>query len=396
MSNKKVAIIGAGIAGLTLAYALERSGRFDYKLILANDAEDIRNGRILSTQVHFKNLLQIEERHQIQDYGPVNEIKRMELYIDGHKMFQGNLHSRASSQDQRLYLSSLLNGLKARGADIQKTRLDSNDLGGLADEFDLIVDCTGKRGPLASFPPYEQLPNAPSTPLRRITAGMFHGIETEDWNRMGFNIVPGHGDLFVIPTVTRYGPTISLLLEAVPGGELDRIKGNPDPDVLSKEMLAILKEHFYHLYEKVKADDFRLVDPLSYLRIAIQPQVRIPYTTVNGTLVIGCGDSAVLNDPITGQGANAASYCANALYEVLSSSADQPWDAAVGERYWNATKEYVTKMSEWTNAMMGPPSQGFSELLGRASQSQECADQFVNLFANPISAHGAYFSATGP
>nr|WP_272898794.1 styrene monooxygenase/indole monooxygenase family protein [Paenibacillus sp. MMS18-CY102] len=225
-----------------------------------------------------------------------------------------------------------------------------------------------------------------------ITGGMFHGLAADNSHRIGFYLIPGQGELFEFPTVTKYGPAHALLLEAVPGGTLDRIKGNPGPEALAKEMLAIIQGDFPHVYERVQLDAFRLVDPLSSIRMAIQPEFRIPYTTVNGTLVIGCGDSAVLNDPITGQGANAASFCANALYEVLSSSADQPWDIIVGERYWEATKEYMTKMSEWTNAMMGPPSQGFSAYIDKASKSQESADAFVQLFTNPVTAHAAYFS----
>ncbi|WNR44427.1 styrene monooxygenase/indole monooxygenase family protein [Paenibacillus roseipurpureus] len=392
MGKKRVVIIGAGIAGLTLAYAFERSGQFDYKIVMSNDAEDIRHGRILSTQVHFDRFLHNETRFQIADYGAVNEIKRLELRINGQRMFEGNVHARAVSQDQRLYLSSLIDGLRARGADIQKTRLDSRDLVDLANECDLIVDCTGKRGPLASFPTYEELQHLPSSPQRILTGAMFEGIDSDDVHRMGFNIIPGQGEMFEIGTISKHGPACALLLEAVPGGELDCMKGNPEPDVFVKEFLDILRGYFPTIYERINLDAFHLVDPLSYLRLAIQPKVRIPYTTVNGTLVIGCGDSVTLNDPITGQGANAASYCAGALYEILSSRADQPWDTAVGEQYWNVTKEYITKMSEWTNAMMGPPSEGFSAWLEKASKSQEGADAFVNLFFNPIQAYHAYFS----
>jgi flavin-dependent dehydrogenase len=59
------------------------------------------------------------------------------------------------------------------------------------------------------------------------------------------------------------------------------------------------------------------IDDLAYVRIAIKPEMYIPYTMVDNTLVLGCGDSVVLNDPITGQGANTASYCAEQLYATL-------------------------------------------------------------------------------
>lgn len=393
MRKKKVVIIGAGIAGLTLAYALRQNGRFDFKMIMASDVEDIRNGRILSTQAHFEASLQTEERFGIQNYGAVNEFKSIEMVMNGQRMFRGNLKCRAVSQDQRLYLSNLIDGLSARGVEIQKKRLASSDLSALANEYDLIVDCTGKRGPIAAFPQYEGLLNTPSSPPRVITAGMFYGLELEDKHKMGFNIVPGQGELFESTTMARHGLASSLLLEAIPGSDMDCIKGIKGPDAFISELLDVLKVYFPHIYDKVNVREFRPIDPLSYIRMAIQPEVRIPYTTINGTLVIGCGDSVALNDPITGQGANAAFYCASTLYDVLSDNADGVWDTSIGEQYWAMTKEYVTKMSEWTNAMMGPPSEAFSRLMAEASQSQQTADELVHLFTNPIEAHRAFFAA---
>src|SRR5690606_38211009 len=111
-----------------------------------------------------------------------------------------------------------------------------------------------------------------------------------------------------------------------------------------------------------------------------KPTVRIPYTMIGGKLVLGCGDSVVLNDPITGQGANCASYCADVLYDTIAEHYGQEWDITLGERYWQRVKTYVTCMSEWTNAMMGPPSPSFSALMGQAAQDQRTADALVDLF----------------
>lgn len=394
MSKKKVAIIGAGIAGLTLAYAMRRSGRFDFTVFIGNSAEEIRNGRILSTQIHFESLLQSEALHGIPDYGAVNEITSIELIMGGQKLFQGNLRCRAVSQDQRLYLSSLIASLRDQGADIRRRRLTGDDMAELAREYDLIVDCTGKRGPLIPFPKATGLRNAPLSPQRIIAAGMFHGIATNDDHKMSYNLVPGHGELFETTTMTDKGLARALLLEAVPGGELDRIKGSPGPDQFVRELSDVLKSHFPHIHERINDGGFHLVDSQSYVRMAIQPEVRVPYTMVNGVLAVGCGDSVVLNDPVTGQGANAASYCANTLFDVLLQNVDRQWDNAIGEQYWERTKEYVTKMSDWSNAMMGPPSAAFSELLGQASNDQAAADDLVNLFADPIAAHDAYFAAS--
>ncbi len=392
MSKRKIAIIGAGIAGLTLAYALHKDGRFDLKIIVSKDAEDIRNGRILSTQAHFEALLQTESRFGIPDYGAVNEVRKIELLVNGQKLFKGNLKCRAVSQDQRVYLSALMDGLSSLGVEIRKKRLSESDLSGLAEQFDLMIDCTGKAGPVASFPVYRELANTPQSPPRVIAAGMFHGLMPEESNIMSYNIVPGQGELFETATVTKQGLSGSLLLEAIPGSELDCMKGIKGPEDFVKRLLGMLQAYFPHIRERINEDEFRLADPLSYVQMAIQPAIRIPYTTVNGTLTVGCGDSVALNDPITGQGANAASYCANVLYALIAEHAHEAWDEAFGERYWRQSQEYVTKMSEWTNAMMGPPSESFSAMLGRAAQDQATADEFVTLFADPIAAHRLFFA----
>jgi hypothetical protein len=53
------------------------------------------------------------------------------------------------------------------------------------------------------------------------------------------------------------------------------------------------------------------------------------------------------------------------------------------------------KTSEWTNAMMGPPSESFSELMGLAVHNQAATDELVHMFANPVKAHQAFFRVSG-
>jgi hypothetical protein len=52
----------------------------------------------------------------------------------------------------------------------------------------------------------------------------------------------------------------------------------------------------------------------------------------------------------------------------------------------------VIQVSEWTNAMMGPLSQSFIQMLMQASGNQSVADEFVNMFHNPLKAHEVFFS----
>ncbi|TLS48761.1 styrene monooxygenase [Paenibacillus antri] len=394
MRKKKIAVIGAGIAALTLAYAIRKDDLFDVTVYAAKNADEIRNGRIPSTQIHFDRFLRTEERFGIGPYGDVYDVKEIELLVGGQKMFKGRVNARAVSIDQREYLAALQEGLKRQGADVRKRRASPEDISLFADEYDLIVDCTGKIGPVVDFPIYDRIRNAPVAPQRVCSAGMFRGLAPDEEQKMAFNIVPGLGELFETSTMTRHGPARVLLFEPIPGSEMDCIKGDKGPDVFAKEMLGALDAYFPHIRERVDPNEFRLVDPNAYMRVAIKPELRIPYATANGTLALGCGDSVALNDPITGQGANAASYCAEALYDVLAEHRDATWDSALGERYWDRTREFATKMTEWTNGMMGPLSDSFSELLGRATQNQAVADEVVGLFLDPIQAHRVFFASS--
>lgn len=392
MEKRKITIIGAGIGGLTLAYALARCGRFDITVISAKDADDVRNGRLLSTQGHFERLLKTEQRHEMPDYGEAYDFKSIELMMEGRSLFKGNLNERAISMDQRLYLSTMINGLAAKGIAFVKRRLHGDDLTELTEQSDLIIDCTGKIGPIAPFTVSNEVCNAPTAPLRVISAGIFRGIKWKSDHTMRYNIIPGLGELFEMVTATHGGPAVQFLLEAVPSSPLDLIRGDNGPAAFAEQFKHVLQDHFPHIHERIDGQSFRLADDNAYLRTAIKPVVRIPYTTIGSKLVLGCGDSVVINDPITGQGANCASYCADMLYEAIAEDVEQEWDQAFGERYWQRIRTYVIRMSEWSNAMMGPPSAHFCALMEQASKDQRAADQLVQLFTDPVQAHAAFFT----
>ncbi len=54
---------------------------------------------------------------------------------------------------------------------------------------------------------------------------------------------------------------------------------------------------------------------------------------IKAKLVLGCGDSVFLNDPITGQGSNLVSYGAEQLAETILESKHLAWNLNIGESY---------------------------------------------------------------
>jgi len=84
-------------------------------------------------------------------------------------------------------------------------------------------------------------------------------------------------------------------------------------------------------------------------------------------------DVVVANDPITGQGSNNASHCAQLYLEQIVARGERPfdraWMSATFERYW----DYARHVTRWTNAMLAPPPPHVLELIGAAGQFPEVA-----------------------
>ncbi|MEO8907000.1 MAG: FAD-binding oxidoreductase, partial [Microbacteriaceae bacterium] len=103
----------------------------------------------------------------------------------------------------------------------------------------------------------------------------------------------------------------------------------------------------------------------------------------SGRQVLGMADVVVLNDPITGQGSNNASRCAESYLRSIIEQGTVDYDAdfmqSTFETYW----DYAQHVTKWTNALLAPPPEHVVQLLGAASQNEAIAQRFVNGFDNP-------------
>jgi len=393
MKRRSIAIVGAGVAGLHVAYGLSRLPWFDIVLFTGKPPAAVRSGRLLTTQVHGPELLQRERRFGVPDYGKAYAIREMHFAVDGKTLFRAPFGRQAVSVDQRLYYPALVEGLARRGVRVRTERVDRSSLTALAGAFDAIVDCTGRGGPIAPFPICGSL-SPYAEPQRFCSAGFFLGIEPEEDGAFHFMAAPGHGELFETSIVTTRGVARSLLLEAAPGGGLHVMKGAKTARQFEERMLRAVEAFFPETYRRIDRSRFRLIDDLSFAHAALTPKVRVPFLTLEGTLVLACGDAAALNDPITGQGANTASYCAEQLCAALEEERENRWDASVGIKYWRRIQHYVTCVTEWTNAAMGPMPESVERLVGECATDTAKAEQFVRLFLDPPNMHALYFGAS--
>lgn len=386
--KKRICIIGSGEAGLHLAFALKDD--FDITVMERKSPDQIKNGRIMSTQVHFGPTRMREKRFKMPKWEEQPLIETIHITIGNQKLFVGKLQEPALSVDQRLYYSHSIRNLIEKGVSFRFEKVDNESLEILLEKFDLVIDCTGKNGPLFPFPVEENLTPF-QTPQRKCIVGYFTGIKANNPLGVSVTVLPELGEMFEIPAITDQGPVTILFIMVIPNSDLDLFKGIKYAEDFSLKMKSTVQQFFPEIHNRIDKENFALIDENSFLQTAITPVIRKPYYLIKNKLVVGCGDSVFLNDPITGQGCNLSSYCAEQLYETLMEYKDSKWDIETGQSYWNRTKQFVKEVTEWTNAMTKPLPTHVVQLLLQGAQDQIKADEIAEWFANPTHAYEAFF-----
>lgn len=386
--RKKICIIGSGTAGLQLAYSLKEE--FNVTVIHSNSSDKIRNGRIMSTQVHFGSTRTRENRFKMPKWEDKTLLKSIHMTIGNQKLFVGKLKEPALSVDQRFYFSHCLKDLENKGVSFRLLRVNKDQIESLVDEFDLMIDCTGKSGPLFPFPIEKEF-SPFQVPQRKCIVGYFLGVKPNNPLGVSVTVLPEIGEMFEIPAITEHGPVTILFIMAIPDRELDVFKEIKHVKEFTNQMKNVTRKYFKNIHERIEQDIFALCDDNAFLRVAIKPVIRKPYVTFKNKLVVGCGDSVFLNDPITGQGCNLSSYCAEKLYETLIQYRNSNWDIQLGETYWDRTKTFVKEVTEWTNAMTQVLPQHVVQVLLAGAENQKIADEVAEWFADPRKAYKAFF-----
>jgi Styrene monooxygenase A putative substrate binding domain len=386
---RKVLIVGAGQSGLQLALTLLEHD-FEVTVMSARTPEEIRGGRVMSTQALFGPALQIEREHQL------NLWEEQTLGFEGLGVsvaapdssravdWVAKLDEPGQSVDQRVKMAGWLELFEQRGGQLVIHGVTTADLDKLAGMYDLTVVAAGK-GELVALFDRDPARSPFTTPQRALSLVYTHGVgprpEHPDFPAVRFNIIPGVGELFMIPCYTVTGNCEILFFEGVPGGPLDIFNDRPDPEDHLRRILALMRTYLPWEYERAR--NAELTDPGGALIGRYPPVVRRPVGELpSGNVVLGMADVVVANDPITGQGSNNACHCAETyLTEMLAHDGpfDRAWMERTFEKYW----EYAQHVTNWTNALLQPPPPHVLEIIGAAGQHPAVAKRFVNGFADP-------------
>lgn len=383
----KFVIVGAGQAGLQLAFGLVQDGH-DVTVISNRTADDVRTGRVMSSQCMFDAALQHERDLGInywdQECPDIAGISLVVPTPDGGKMvdWAARLERPAQSVDQRLKMPLWMEEFEKQGGRIILDDVTVPDLEKHARENDLVIVAAGK-GEVAQLFERNAACSPYSAPQRSLALTYVTGMEPRpEYSAVCFNLIPTVGEYFVFPALTATGECEIMVFEGIPGGPMDCWGDVVTPDEHLAKSKWILET--FLPWEAERCLNVELTDVNGVLVGRFAPTVRDPVGELpSGALVLGLADAVVLNDPITGQGSNNASKAAASYLDSIREHGDASYDRAfmqdAFDRYW----DYAQYVTTWTNALLGPPPQHVLDLLTAGNDHQQIAERFANGFDNP-------------
>lgn len=387
MNPKRIAIVGAGAAGLHLGLYLRARG-IAATLYSDRRPEEYPGLKLLNTVAHHSVTVARETELGVNHW----PVEQHGYYCHYHHFggeqplfFRGDFRSPSRAVDYRLYLPRLMQDFAERGGRIVYGPLGAADLPRLAEQADLVVVCTGK-GPLGGLFPHEPEHSPFDRPQRLLCVGLYRGVAEEPTRGVTLSVSPGQGELIDIPTLTFGGMAHALLMENVPGGDLEllaRLRYEDDPRGFLDTLLDRLERHHPTVYRRIDRRSFDLCNgAMDLLQGGVTPTVRRGHVALGeGKLAIALGDVQAVVDPLCGQGANMASYAAFVLGEEIARQ--QVFDERFAEIVEARRRDRILGAARWTNLFLQPPSPELLQLVGTMSQDRALCDEFTDNFNRP-------------
>lgn len=391
LSKRKIAIIGAGQAGLQLAIFLLKQKNYTVTLYTDRSAEEIRRGRIMSSQVLFNAAVQKEkilginfwDNQCIQNttvsfsLAESNSSKRAIHWVGQVEPYQ--------SIDQRLKLPQWMEYFEELGGELVIQEVDEKILDNIASKHELTMVSGGKREISQLF--LRDHHRSPfHTPQRALACLAVKGVlpsTTSPGSRI--SVIPNVGEFFTTPGLTHNGECEMMVFEGIPGLAFDsweRMTHAQDFIEHAKKMLSL-----FIPWEAERCADMELADSNAFLAGRFTPTVRQPtFISACGKAILGLGDTFVLNDPIAAQGANHACKSAFLYGKAIMQQGDQPfdqkWMLRVAELSWQTYGRPACELSE---LLLAPPRESDLRFSTLAMEDQVLANKIANGFDDPAS-----------
>lgn len=388
--NKKIAIVGAGTAGLHLGLYLLQKGVIP-RLYTDKTPDQYADLRLMNTVAHHHVTVEREDLLQCNHWPTDNCGYFGHYYFVGMPRpieFYGDLAQPSRAVDYRIYQPRLLRDYIERGGEVVYGGIEYDDLSGISDRHDLTVVCTGK-GAIAQmfernpdFSPFER-------PQRMLCVGLFKGIRETPIRAVTMYFSPGHGELIEIPTLSFNGMCQALVFENHIGGDMEvlaKTKYDDDRRAFLDLMLEKIERHYPTLYARIDREEFDLANSsLDILQGGVTPTVRKTHTWFeSGKLGIAIGDVHAVVDPVLGQGANMASYAAIILGEEIL--ANDCYDMRFLEKVDARRHDRMMCATRWTNYMLDSLRKSAPDLveyIGGLAGNRALADEFTENFNFP-------------
>lgn len=388
---KRIGIIGAGTAGLHLGLHLRQHG-VEVTIYTDRKRADYRAMRLLNTVAHHAVTLARETALGVNHWPGAKFGYRGHYYFIGAQPrpieFYGALQAPSRAIDYRIYQPRLMADFLDRGGRIEYRDIRSDEVSSISERHDLTVVCTGK-GPFGQMFAHEPAHSPFDRPQRALCVGLFKGIAERETRAVTMNFAPGAGEMIEIPTWTYSGLATALVIENIPGGDMEvlaKVKYDDDPKAFLKLLLDKLCKHYPACAARIDERVFDLANgPLDLLQGGVTPTVRRSHRRLeNGRMAVALGDVQTVVDPVLGQGANMASYAACILGEEIVRQ--DVYDERFVEHVELRRQDRVLGATRWTNFMLthlkAMPVE-LQQYIGALAQHPALADEFTDNFNYP-------------
>ena len=401
---RRVAIIGAGQAGLLAAHALRRR---DYDVTLYSDKtpEDfLTKARPTGVAARFDMSLEFERELGLEHWGdeaPHGEGVHLHFSPkQGNVLLTllGRIAKPFLSIDLRMQSATWMRELDERGGQIEIENVTRGRLDEIAGQNDLTLVAAGRAEIMQLFPRDEArstyrepqrflaMVNVTNTPMELPYAPWFRPVK--------FNFFAPYGEAFWVPWYSKgkqWG--WGMLFEAKKGGPFDRFRDCKSGQEVLDTMRPLIRE--YMPWDEEVFKDAEPCDENAWLVGEFTPEVRqVVGTLPSGRNVMAIGDTAQAIDPIGGQGANNGNKMVRIVVEEVLAHEDRPFDAgwmrATFDRFW----ERHHWIDKFNNTLLEPLTAPGRMLLisqygsdakpDSSSPQQRIADMFIDNFNDPI------------